>query len=1025
MHNPILTVLMAVYNGERYIRTSVESVLRQSFEDFEFLIINDQSTDRTLAILEEFQKKDPRVVIHTNQNNLGQTKSLNAGLRLARGKYVARMDADDFALPHWLETQVAAARKNPEAAVISTQALVIDDKNSIRRIARSPAAMPSIILRSFTFSPVNHVGSILKKETVIKNGGYDEHYKTAADFDLWGKLVRNGESICSSEAVLVAIRMHPQSYSMTEIDKGGLAEISSIMKRNIDHFTHQGISEHEVDLLGRAFYREGCLTDNEFEQAVAILKRAYGEVSGPDVASGKTIEAWSAARCKVAYLKRIHYFISQKKYAAVRMLARKSVKEFGPGSVFMALWGASFLGGGILNQIPKFYNWLLRQKTLLFPGVGQSTGKFNGLLKELSERRYYLDFLGFFSIGIFSLGYVLFYRQFAELNIHLPFLNFPIFVGEVLLFLCLCAFLLKGDLRIEKKHYWIVGYFAFVLLKALYGYIKFGPLALRHAALFYYPAFIIFAYSFYRKEFLNRKKSILITVILLIALARPGFIDYFLFTCVALAFILIYAYPAKFFKYLSLAAFFLIIPYKSFFATSRMGIVANLATGMFLIIGLYCISNMKRSQKLALAILVLLFIAGLIFRLADRNSLITLIHPSIIVSKFIEHDKLFKEIYEQNLIIGQKPGDAPNVRINGPRQIQVYNPDQLLTAPRLSEEEETIKKKRVANTAPVAMSDKPLDIPEVSSLQSATESAGVGNEAVADSEGSIMTPGTLLTNDTVKSELELESQEIPAGMSEVSTVGGSVAEEASKIELAVSEPTPAIAPILEDNEKTTTAGNAESKAAGPVLLTDVIVNDETERPDEPEPLPAVESFQAKSDFSPKPKKSLVNFDDLERYEEKNSKEAKWRDLGPAYGNAVFRLLIWRDMSVDLITKKQIFGFSFGKPFRSITLETLMWGYGDWHRDGWIGAHNSFMEIVYRMGVLGVCLIGYIIRTLSRMVMCSIRSKSLIGVLLCGIIVYWFVGANFLMILELPYTAIPIWSIFGLAYAYIGRLQPSR
>src|SRR3990167_4275908 len=198
MKNPSITVFMAVYNGEKYIRSSVESVLQQSFADFEFLIINDKSTDQTLTILQEYREKDPRIVIHTNQNNIGQTKSLNTGLRLAKGEYVARIDADDFALPRWLETQVAAARKNPKSAVISAQALVIDENNSILRIARSPAALQDIILRSFTFSPINHVGSILKKDTVIKNGGYDENYKTAADFDLWGKLIRSGENIRSS-----------------------------------------------------------------------------------------------------------------------------------------------------------------------------------------------------------------------------------------------------------------------------------------------------------------------------------------------------------------------------------------------------------------------------------------------------------------------------------------------------------------------------------------------------------------------------------------------------------------------------------------------------------------------------------------------------------------------------------------------------------------------------------------------------------------------------------------------------------
>lgn len=125
---------------------------------------------------------------------------------------------------------------------------------------------------------------------------------------------------------------------------------------------------------------------------------------------------------------------------------------------------------------------------------------------------------------------------------------------------------------------------------------------------------------------------------------------------------------------------------------------------------------------------------------------------------------------------------------------------------------------------------------------------------------------------------------------------------------------------------------------------------------------------------------------------------------------------------EMIKEKPVLGFSFGKPLRSITLETLVWGSGDWERDGWIGAHNSFLHAFYRAGIVGLLAIGVLWTMFFKMIGTSILHKSLTGLLLCSIIVNWFTAANFLLILELPYTAIPIWSIFGVTLHYCNSLK---
>ena len=97
--NPLVSVVMSVYNCEEYIRESIDSILAQTFQDFEFVIINDCSTDKTTEILLGYE--DPRVILINNEKNLGVTKSLNIGIRRARAKYIARQDADDISTPEW------------------------------------------------------------------------------------------------------------------------------------------------------------------------------------------------------------------------------------------------------------------------------------------------------------------------------------------------------------------------------------------------------------------------------------------------------------------------------------------------------------------------------------------------------------------------------------------------------------------------------------------------------------------------------------------------------------------------------------------------------------------------------------------------------------------------------------------------------------------------------------------------------------------------------------------------------------
>ena len=558
-------------------------------------------------------------------------------------------------------------------------------------------------------------------------------------------------------------------------------------------------------------------------------------------------------------------------------------------------------------------------------------------MRNLATRQYYCDLIGFFSIGMFSLGYVVFGRPFAEAHIQLSFLNFPIFIGEILLAVCLGLFFLKGNLSFNKKSIVIISYFAFVIVKAVYGYSKFGPLAFRNAALFYYPSFIIFAYSFYRKEFIDKEKGIVLAVIMLFFSVNREFNTYWLLAFFIFIFILSYTCPRKSIKYLLLATLFLVTPYKSFFDTSRMMMVANFAAVVYLIAGLYSILKINKTIKVAIVVLGILLIAGMTLRFSDRNALLTLIRCDKIIEIFKDRDTVAKVLREKKIDMLER-----KLEFDQERAVQIYNPEPVLDDSHFNQDESVLSR-----------------------------SSSLGSN---DSDANKLVEGTVDANKLVEGTVDANKKTQGLGLryeghsdQEIQSVGAEINHADSESNLD----------RVEMNKKTLSI-----------------------------------SWQ----------KEILGDMGTEMKEENKTVEAPRRNIAAAYGNAVFRLFIWRDMMAEMIKEKPVLGFSFGKPLRSITLETLVWGSGDWERDGWIGAHNSFLHAFYRAGIVGLLAIGVLWTMFFKMTGTSISHKSLTGLLLCGIIVNWFTAANFLLILELPYTAIPIWSIFGVTLHYCNSLK---
>ncbi len=185
--DPPITVLMTVYNGLPYLEEAIDSILAQTFRGFEFLIVDDASTDASRELIASY--RDGRIHLIANDQNVGQTRSLNRGLELARGEFVARLDHDDRAHPERLERQYAFLTAKPDVAIAGTASRVIDEKGLV--IGKRPFfGSPTVILWTMLFECVLTHSSTMFRRSLIWNefGGYDDGVRFAEDFDLWSRV---------------------------------------------------------------------------------------------------------------------------------------------------------------------------------------------------------------------------------------------------------------------------------------------------------------------------------------------------------------------------------------------------------------------------------------------------------------------------------------------------------------------------------------------------------------------------------------------------------------------------------------------------------------------------------------------------------------------------------------------------------------------------------------------------------------------------------------------------------------------
>ncbi len=220
--NPLVSVVMPAYNAEKYIPEAIESILNQTFQDFEFIIIDDGSTDRTWEIIQEYAKMDGRIISVRNEKNLKICKTLNKGVGLSKGIYIARMDSDDWSCPDRFEKQVEFMEKHEDVVVSGGYVEVTDENLSTLYLKKYPTLDKDIRKKMFIYNPFTHPCVIFRSE-IIKSEDpiYNHDFYDAEDYDLYFRLGKKGK-LANINKVLLKYRVSSGSVSYKRHARQGL-----------------------------------------------------------------------------------------------------------------------------------------------------------------------------------------------------------------------------------------------------------------------------------------------------------------------------------------------------------------------------------------------------------------------------------------------------------------------------------------------------------------------------------------------------------------------------------------------------------------------------------------------------------------------------------------------------------------------------------------------------------------------------------------------------------------------------------
>jgi glycosyltransferase involved in cell wall biosynthesis len=204
---------MSVFNHEKYLQKSIDSILSQSYKNFEFIIINDGSNKNTKKILELNKLQDKRIKVIINKKRIGLTKSLNIAIKISKGEYIARQDSDDISYFKRFEEQLNFFKKNKKVIMCGTNGILIDNNGSfLKNIKNLENNYEKIKKKLIYENQFIHSSVMVKRNYLLEVKGYDEKFKYAQDYDLWCRLSIRG-FLTNINKILVKIRQHNESIT--------------------------------------------------------------------------------------------------------------------------------------------------------------------------------------------------------------------------------------------------------------------------------------------------------------------------------------------------------------------------------------------------------------------------------------------------------------------------------------------------------------------------------------------------------------------------------------------------------------------------------------------------------------------------------------------------------------------------------------------------------------------------------------------------------------------------------------------
>lgn len=278
---PKISVLMSVYNEPvDWMRQAIESILNQTYKDFEFIIVNDNpEREENQLVLNEYRDKDSRISVLCNDQNIGLTKSLNKGLRIAKGKYIARMDADDISLPKRFQMQFDYMEEHPEIIVLGTNIMYIGNRMPFKGNDSIKFTDSSIKAQMLLVNCIAHSSVFIRKSVLHDNSiQYDESYRQSQDYRLWEILRPYGKYACLKEKLL-KYRMSDQQ--ITRSQKQGQSNLAGGVRLRLQQkwlmsngyqFSDEDVEHHPLRII------EKIRRDNNINSSLAYkayLQYAY------------------------------------------------------------------------------------------------------------------------------------------------------------------------------------------------------------------------------------------------------------------------------------------------------------------------------------------------------------------------------------------------------------------------------------------------------------------------------------------------------------------------------------------------------------------------------------------------------------------------------------------------------------------------------------------------------------------------------------------------------------------------------